>query len=99
MAVPSWLMQKNARQEQDREKQCKMSNVSDSNMQDVYAKLAEARKKKVDLDRVKYNARHRKSYNKKKKSKAPKASKKAPSNGDEEALKNCPPPKKQEVSG
>ena len=33
----------------------------------------------------------------KKKSKTPKASKKAPWNGDDKALNNCPPPKKQEV--
>jgi hypothetical protein len=48
---------------------------------------------------LKCNERRRKSYNKKKKSKAPKALKEAPSNGDDEALKNCPPPKKQEVCG
>jgi hypothetical protein len=55
--VPSWLMRKkkreNARQEQDGAKQCKMSNTSDRNMQNVYA-LAEARKKKADLDRLKH---------------------------------------------
>jgi hypothetical protein len=89
----------NARQEQDGAKQCKMSNTSDRNMQNVYAKLAEARKKKADLDRLKHNASSRKCYNKKKKSKAPKASKKALSNGADEALKSCPPPKKQEVCG
>ena len=98
-------------------------------MEDVYAKLAKAKEKKLearqeqdeekkrkmkdrrrrqcgrknngelDSERLKHNARHRKSYNKKKKSKTAKASKKAPSNGDGEALKNCPPPKKQEVCG
>ncbi len=73
-------------------------------MEDVYAKLAKAREKKaaakqeqVAAHKLKHNASNRKSYNKMKKSKAPKASKKAPSNGDDEALKNCPPPKKQEV--
>ncbi len=101
----------------------------DMNMEDVYAKLAKAREKKLEARqehdeekkrkkiardhwrnrrnrdgdseqaRLKHNASNRKSYNKTKKSKAPKASKKAPSNGDEEALKNCPPPKKQEVHG
>ena len=90
-------------------------------MEDVYAKLAKAREKKLkarqeqdeekkrkkiardhrrnrrnrdgdsEQARLNCNERRRKCYNKKKKSTAP--------NGDEEALKNCPPPKKQEVCG
>jgi spore germination protein GerM len=75
-------------------------------MEDVYAKLAKAREKKaaakqeqVAAHKLKHNASNRKSYNKMKKSKAPKASKKAPSNGDDKALKNCPPSNKQEVCG
>jgi hypothetical protein len=65
-------------------------------------------KKRKDTDRKlrwvagyksKSYASNRKSYNKKKKSKTPKVLKKAPSNGDDAPLKNCPPPKKQEVCG
>ena len=91
------------------------------NMEDVYAKLAKAREKKLkarqeqdeekkrkkigrdhwrirrnrdgDSEQASLNCneRRRKCYNKKKKSKAP--------NGDDEALNNCPPPKKQGVCG
>ncbi len=75
-------------------------------MEDVYAKLAKAREKKaaakqeqVAAHKLKSNARDRKSYNKKKKSEAAKALKKAPSNGDDEALNNCPHPKKKKYAG
>ena len=94
-------------------------------MEDIYAKLAKAKEKKLEARqeqdeekkrkkfardhwqnrrnrdgdseqaRLKCNERCRKCYNKKKKSKAPKALKKAPLNGDGKALKNYPPPKKQ----
>ena len=81
-----------ARQEQDEEKKRKMKDRR-------RRQCGRKNNGELDSEWLKNNASRRKCYNKKKKSETAKASKKAPSNGDREALKNCRPPKKQEVCG